>query len=99
MCELRPNECLEALKKHPNFPVEDTLKICETLQIYDCMEYLYERMGNIEKSVQIATMRIDQILSERISFEELHMEPYVKIAEILHNAVEVCIKNHSDSVW
>jgi hypothetical protein len=78
MCELRPNECLEALKKHPNFPVEDTLKICETLQIYDCMEYLYERMG---------------------TFEELHMEPYVKIAEILHNAVEVCIKNHSDSVW
>lgn len=74
--------------------MEESLKICEQFKIFDCMEYLYERMGNIEKSVQIAAERIDEILSNRCG-EELQMEPYVKIAEILTNAIEVCKNNHS----
>jgi hypothetical protein len=28
MCELKPTELLESLKKHTSFPVEESLKIC-----------------------------------------------------------------------
>lgn len=50
---------IETFKKNPNFTTEETLKICEQNRVYDCMEYLYEKMGDITSSVKIAALRVD----------------------------------------
>lgn len=63
------------------------------------MEYLYERMGSIVESVKIAALRIDRILKGRNNFDDESDAPYIKIKEILDNAIEVCRKNHSDDIW
>lgn len=60
------------------------------------MEYLYERMGSISESVKIAALRIDRILKTRNDFDEESYAPYIKIKEILDNAIDVCKKNHSE---
>lgn len=60
------------------------------------MEYLYERMGSISESVKIASLRIDRILKTRNTYDEENFAPYIKIKEILDNAIEVCKKNHSE---
>ena len=60
------------------------------------MEYLYERMGSITESVKIAALRIDQILLSRAEMEDEYEAPYIKIREILDNAIEVCKKNNSE---
>jgi hypothetical protein len=60
------------------------------------MEYLYERTGDIKKSVKIAALRIDRILKTRNDYEEEYYAPYIKIKEILDNSIEVCRKNHSE---
>ena len=65
MAKNKPEQLLEALKKNSRFPIEDSLKICEKYEVYDCMEYLYERTGDIKKSVKIAALRIDRILKTR----------------------------------
>ena len=71
---------LESFKKNPRFATEDTLKICEDYHVYDCMEYLYERMGNIIASVKIAALRIDEILQKRaVEGDEYEEAPYIKI--------------------
>ena len=66
----KKEQLLEVLKKNPRFTTEDTLKICEKSHVYDCMEYLYERMGNIIESVKIASFRIDEILMSRALGED-----------------------------
>lgn len=50
---------IDVFKGNPRFACEDTLRICEKYHVYDSMEYLYERMGNITESVKIAALRID----------------------------------------
>lgn len=56
---------IDTFKANPRFASEDTLRICENYHVYDSMEYLYERMGNITESVKIASMRIDELLQMR----------------------------------
>ena len=69
MAKYKPDGLIEAFKKNNNFSIEESLKICEKYDVYDCMEYLYERMGNITASVKIATLRIDRILKSRNDFD------------------------------
>lgn len=69
MAKYKPDGLIEAFKKNNNFSIEESLKICEKYDVYDCMEYLYERMGNITASVKIATLRIDRILKSRNEFD------------------------------
>ena len=70
MAKNKPENLIEAFKKNPNFSPEDSLAICEKYEVYDCMEYLYERMGSIAESVKIAALRIDQILKARNDWDE-----------------------------
>jgi len=69
MAKYKPDHLIEAFKKNNNFSIEESLKICERYDVYDCMEYLYERMGNITASVKIATLRIDRILKTRNNYD------------------------------
>jgi hypothetical protein len=41
----------------------------ERYEVYDSMEYLYERMGSITESVKIAALRIDRILKTRNDYD------------------------------
>lgn len=95
MAKHKPDNLIDAFKKNPNFSIEESLKICEQHEVYDCMEYLYERMGSIAESVKIASLRIDRILKTRNDYDEENFAPYIKIKEILDNAIDVCKKNHS----
>lgn len=70
MAKHKPDQLMDALKKNSRFSIEDSLKICERYCVYDCMEYLYERMGNIVESVRIASLRIDRILKSRNDYDE-----------------------------
>ncbi|MCB0371255.1 MAG: hypothetical protein KDD45_18020 [Bdellovibrionales bacterium] len=69
MAKHKPDHLIDAFKKNPNFSIEESLKICEQYDVYDCMEYLYERMGNIAESVKIAALRIDRILKARNDYD------------------------------
>lgn len=99
MAKHKPDHLIDAFKKNSRFSIEESLKICEKYEVYDCMEYLYERMGSIAESVKIAALRIDRILRTKNTYEDDNDAPYVKIKEILDNAIEVCRKNHSDDIW
>lgn len=99
MAKHKPDLLIDAFKKNSQFSIEDSLKICEKYEVYDCMEYLYERMGSISESVKIAALRIDRILKTRNNYDEDNLAPYEKIKEILDNAIDVCRKNHSDDIW
>lgn len=99
MAKHKPDHLIDAFKKNSQFSIEDSLKICEKYEVYDCMEYLYERMGSISESVKIAALRIDRILKTRHDYDEENLAPYEKIKEILDNAIDVCRKNHSDDIW
>jgi hypothetical protein len=70
MAQHKPDQLMESLKKNSRFSIEESLKICEKYHVYDCMEYLYERMGSIEESVRIAALRIDRILTSRNDYDE-----------------------------
>lgn len=59
MARQKKEQLIDSFKKNPRFTTEETLKICEKYRVYDCMEYLYERMGNIAASVKIAALRVD----------------------------------------
>lgn len=98
MAKTKRNNLIDAFKKNPRFTTEETLRICEENKVYDCMEYLYERMGNIIASVKIAALRIDEILQRRATVMDDDEEeaPYIKIKMILDNVIEVCRKNHSE---
>lgn len=52
-------------------------------------------MGNIQESVKIAVVRISQILKNKNGDDPNSLDPYVKIAQILTNVIDVCIKNKS----
>ena len=99
MAKNKPDFLIDAFKKNSRFSIQESLKICEQYEVYDCMEYLYERMGSIAESVKIAALRIDRILKGRNAFDDESDAPYIKIKEILDNAIEVCRKNHSDDIW
>lgn len=46
--------------------------------------------------MKIAALRIDRILKVRTDdYDDENFAPYIKIKEILDNAIEVCKKNHS----
>jgi Mg/Co/Ni transporter MgtE len=70
MAQHKPDQLMESLKKNSRFSIEESLKICEKYHVYDCMEYLYERMGSIVESVRIAALRIDRILTSRNDYDE-----------------------------
>lgn len=70
MAKLKPNSLIDVFKKNTYLSMEDNLKTCEQYKVYDCMEYLYERMGSISESVKISALRIDQILQNRDTFDE-----------------------------
>ena len=70
MAKHKPDSLIDAFKKNPNFSIEESVRICEQYEVYDCMEYLYERMGSISESVKIAALRIDRILKTRNDFDE-----------------------------
>lgn len=93
---------IDAFKKNPRFTTDDTLRICEENRVYDCMEYLYERMGNIIASVRIAALRIDELMAKReeaADDDDDASDTYIKLKEILDNVIEVCRKNHSEEIW
>ncbi len=98
MSKAKPNDLLSAFKKNPNFSTEEALEICKDYQVYDCMEYLYERMGNIEESVKIAALRIDRVLKHQDE-EEGDDYGYIRIKQILDNVIEICKKNNSEEIW
>ena len=76
MAKHKPDHLIDAFKKNSQFSIEDSLKICEKYEVYDCMEYLYERMGSISESVKIAALRIDRILKTRHDYDEENLAPY-----------------------
>ena len=65
MAKNKKEALIETFKKNSRFTTEEALRICEQYRVYDCMEYLYERMGNISASVKIAALRINEILNTR----------------------------------
>ena len=76
----KKEQLLEVFKNNQRFVTEDTLRICEERNVYDCMELLYERMGNIIASVKIAALRIDELLQLRADIsDEYEDAPYIKI--------------------
>ena len=98
MCLFEPDSLAEAFRTYQHLPIEESLKICEKYQAFDCMEYIYERMGNVEKSVEIACSRIDKVFQQRFGYRDAETA-YGIIAEILNNAIQTCVKNHTESIW
>ena len=37
MAKHKPDSLIDAFKKNPNFSIEESLKICEMYEVYDCM--------------------------------------------------------------
>ena len=64
------------------------------------MEFLYERVGNIEESVKIAALRIDKLFLLRFNSVDIdEYQYYSQVAEILNNAIETCVTTKLEEIW
>ncbi len=66
MSKWKSDLLLDAFKNNAYFPIDECIKICEEYQVYDCLEYLYEKSGASIEAVKIAMKRIDSILRKRM---------------------------------
>ena len=97
MCRVRGGEgLLGYLEKYPIFPIEKVLRVCEKYGVYDCLSYLYDKMGMTGKSIEVSVKRVGEIVGRG---EGLTLYSGEEITRIVDGLVGLCVMNRSEELW
>lgn len=86
-CRLHPERVYEEIAKE-NYPIDEALETCKKYGMNKATSYLYERSGAIKEAIQYRFVDIKK---------EMQKSDMPKLAELLHEVYEICLKNYENS--